>query len=668
MVKYEWMKLKRNPILYLILLVLFIINGVFVSYQGQAYQEDTRCFPKEQSQIYKKLQDIPREQQITWLEQEIEKSREFFTDRKNALQAVKEHVESVNDYDGYLENIVKRAKQVSSSALFSNHSLYTKSAAAKTVKAYDKLHGLEMEAIDSQGFLLVTESKITCLCLLLFTLLFVYYVISIEREEGTASFLRTMKWGGARTAWTKCIIIFVSVFFVSALFYGTNMLIAWWHYGTISMNVWVQSLQDYITCSFKVTVGQMLFMEILTKIFIMIFLAVLMMTIFLFTKNIRQAGLVMLGFSFLEWNLYKGIAFESSFGILKVCNIFTLLNIEKLYKQLTYVNILGKPCSTWTVLCLVGVFLLLILCVVNILGYDMVSQEEYYGSTKNSGLRLTITSRWKSSLGFWEGKKLFFVQKAAVVWIAYFLLLTLFLSHHSIWFTEEEMYYKYYARQMTGTITEEKKEYLLQEEAKLEEKEEKSEEHWNAFIHVVEQVERIGENGYFLDEVAYLSLLDYKVWCGEIGILYVFLALSFFGIFIYEKTTGMQQLLYSIYQGKEKVRKKKWIWLFLSTIFLCILTDGMVTWYLMNKQGVNVLSVSLRYIAGYETLASFSVLAVLMIRCFLHMLCCLFFLWCIEKLSGKLEHTVLVFIAAVGCGVLLLGIIFLIQKLAAIFW
>lgn len=663
MIKYEWLKLKRNPVLYLILLGLFLLNMVMLFYQGQAYREDIRCFPKEQSVIYQELEQIPKEESLTWLEQEIEKSKEVMVNRKNALQRVEEHVKSTRDYDEYLENIVKRAKQVSTSALFSNNSFYTKSTAAKTVKAYDKLNGLDVEAIDSQGFLLITESKITSFCLLLFTLLFVYYVIGIEREEGTAAFLRTMKWGGAKTAWSKCVAVFLAVFLVSILFYGADILIAWWHYGKISTNAWVQSLQGYITCSFKVTVGQMLFMEIMSKIFALLLFAVVLMTIFLFARNIRQAGAVILGLSFAEWQLYKRVALESSFGILRACNVFTLLNIEKIYKQLTYVNIFGKPYSTGLVLFLTSAFLLFAFCAILILKYDRVSRQEYYSSTKKSGWGIKVTSGWKSSLSFWEGKKLFFVQKAGVVWIAYLLLLTFFLSHHSIWFTEEEMYYKYYARQMTGTITEEKKEYLLQEEAKLEEKEEVSEEHWNAFTHVVEQTERIGEDGYFLDEVAYQSLLDCNVWYAEVGILYVFLALSFFGAFIYEKNTGMKQLLHSIYRGKKKVRDKKWTWLFVTTILLCILTDGMVIGYLMNKQGIHDFTVSLRYISGYETLAVFSVWALLVIRCILHMLCCFLFLWCIEKLSEKLEHTVMVFIAAVGCGVLLFGMIFLIQKM-----
>lgn len=667
MIKYEWLKLKRNPVLYLILLGLFLLNIITLFYQGQAYQEEIRCFPKEQSEIYKELENIPEEEKLFWLEQEIEKSKEVMTDRKNALQRVEEHIKSTADYNGYLENIVKRAKQVSSSALFSNNSFYTKSAAAKTVKAYDKLNGLKVEAIDSQGFLLVTESKITNLCLLLFTLLFVYYVIGIEREEGTAAFLRSMKWGGARTAWSKCVTVFFAVFLVSILFYGADILIAQWHYGKISMNDWVQSLNGYITCSFKVTTGQMLFLEIMSKILAMLFFAVVLMTIFLFTRNIRQAGVVIFCLSFVEWNLYKRITYESPFGILKACNIFTLLNIEKIYKQLTYVNILGYPCSMGVVLLLVGVFFLFVFCAINILGYDRVSRQEYYSNTKKIRLMLKTHSRWKSSLGFWEGKKLFFVQKAGVVWIVYLLLLTLFLSHYTIWFTEEEMYYKYYARRMTGTISEEKKEYLLREERKLEEKEEVSEEHWSAFTHVVEQTERIGEEGYFLDEVAYQSLLDQDVWCAEIGVLYVFFALGFFGVFIYEKNTGMQQLLHSIYHGKKKVRDTKWTWFFVTTILLCILTDGMVSGYLMNKQGIYNLTVSLRYISGYERLAVFSVLAVLIIRCILHMLCGFLFLWCIEKISEKLEHTVLVFIATVGCGVLLFGLICLIQKQAAIF-
>ena len=271
--KYEWKKLLGNKAILCMIIGCFLLNGFLVFRQGTQYDEEKRCTPKDIHRIYEELSAIENKQE--WLRKEIEKEENAgdMADyaRRNTLMFVLTSVEEVENYDAYLENIKTQARRISQSSLFSDTDRFSKRNAEQIPKKYDKFVGMSLEAEESQGIPLATQSEMTDILFMILAVLLAYFFISMEREEGTLSFVRCTKNGGRELGVRKIGIILIGSLAGILLLYMENFLIIGNMYGFGNLNRPIQSVDGFIGSAWKINSGQYFLLFFCGKLFVRCF-------------------------------------------------------------------------------------------------------------------------------------------------------------------------------------------------------------------------------------------------------------------------------------------------------------------------------------------------------------------------------------------------------------
>lgn len=642
--KFEWKKLWGNKVFTGLLLACFLLNGVFFYWQMQQFDPKTLCFPEEIEKVYKEVEDIPKYEKAAWLESEAEKelnSEMPNWERRRALLNVADYMQDTLDYEGYLTRMKEHANQIAHSSLFSDAGDFSKRNAAHILKQYTHLEGLELEPENSAGILAATESTMTNLFLIAIIILFAYFVICVEREEGTMSFVHCMKNGARRLGMVKATIIFWGTILSTLLLYGTNFLLAGVKYDYGNLGRWIQSIEGYLASPWKMSVGTYFLCFFVAKIVVAAMFAALIMWMLLKGRSILESSVILVGVTVVEYLLYSKIETLSWLGILKQCNLFYLLGVERFWKSYDTINLFNYPVSSLLVCGMFGFLILLFFGIHSIWCYEKVSRSEY--TMKNRKWSFPILQKRTSvgkSLWYYEGKKILKIHKVGMIFLAFLILQLAICQNKKEYFSERELYYRYYIGQIEGEVKEEKLQFLetegeriqnMKEEyanlydnpdnlsgEELEKKKMNLEERLkckDGYEWVTSQAERIGKEGVFLDEVAFGRLLEKSEILKNIGMLLIVFVLAFYPVFIVERTSGMDTIWNSIPNGRKKIHNRKWTILIICTVLVCVFSDSIVVWYDIRNLDITTLNLSVQYLPGFEMWKGITVQTYLVIQC-----------------------------------------------------
>lgn len=657
LLKFECTKIWKNKLICALILCIFIFNIVCVYRQTIQFDESRSCFPNDIQSVYEELSEVAKENRVAWMESEIQEAidNNLWKTRINALRYVSDRMQEVEQYDTYLASIEEQATLMSESSLFSEQNVFSKRNAALIPEKYQHLHGLQLKHENSQGVLLVTDSKITDLCIVIVLLLVGYCLISMEREDGTMAFSRCTKNGVKSIIKTKLCLILIGSILTTIVFYGSDLLIAGRVYGFGDGNRWIQSVEGFITSPWKMTVWQFMFGFLMAKMFVMSLVASSIVLVTLYGKNVLKTTLLLMGVVVVEYGFYTYIPVHSWLDLLKKCNLFYLMRIECFFQTYETINVGGYPVVSWMLCGVFGTVLLVSTIIVSILSYEKVSRSEFVQKTKKYNLRKSESKCKKHSLLYYEAYKLLWVHGA--VWIVLIALGLQYMTYanEKSYYSLEELYYKSYIKQLEGAVTEDKLVFVKEEGIRLANLEERIEEQEAAYHRVLAQTERIGEEGIFLNEVAYHKLLDKQEQVSNIGKLLIVFVLSFYPVFIVETTSGMATIWNSIPKGSQKLKRRKWSLLIGCISTICILFDIIFAICRMNAQEIKLLQVPISYLDGFESWTHVSVLGYLEIHCAVKIGIGILSVKLIELVSKKVknESTVLLI---VGCGAAILYI------------
>lgn len=658
--KYEWKKLWKNRVIVWMLFGCFVMNGVALLWNAQQFNEERRCFPQDLHQVYEELAPLEEIDKIPYLLQELEKvepTKELEGEktylRRGALNTVLFSVQETQNYAEYLQEMEQQAKRLSQSALFADKDSYSKRNAEKIPKRYAHLKNIAPKATDSTGLLLATESKITDGIAIAIVLLLAFSFFTMEREEGTMAFIRSVRYGGKPLGIQKIVATLSGGVIGIFLLYLQNFLLVSFKFGFGDVTGWIQSVEGFLASPWKIKIIDYIVLFFIGKMLAAAVVSMVIAFLCLRGKTILQTVAMILGVGLVEYACYEGIASNSWLSIWKRCNLFSLMNVETFFKTYENVNLFGYPVSAVLLCTLFGIGIFLLCLLGSVKSYEKVSRMEY--AQKKVRKSFKKHTRGHSLIGY-EMKKLLLVNGAGVVMILFLVGQTLYLQNIKTYFSLDELYYKKYLQEMSGSMTSEKMTWLEMEERRIRdlEKKEPSPEVERqllckpAFEQIKGQAERIGEQGVFLDEIGFSYLLDRKNFLLRIGITCGMALLAFFHMFMMEMMSGMDTLWNTVPNGRKRILIRKWG---VAIGIICVFTvcsEGLFLWHVIKEQSLTGCAEQIRYLWGYENYGRVTIQMYCFIRCIIRILAGIGSLGVIASVSKKVKNGATVLLVAGG--------------------
>lgn len=658
--KYEWKKLWKNRVIVWMLFGCFVMNGAALLWNAQQFDEERRCFPKNLHQVYEELALLEEAEKLPYLAKQLElvepihdiEEEETYL-RRGALNTVLSSVLELQNYAEYLQEMEQQAKRLSQSALFADKDSYSKRNAEKIPERYAHLKNIVPKAIDSTGLQLSMESKMTDGIAIVIVLLLAFSFFTMEREEGTMAFIRSVRYGGKPLGVQKIVATLSGGVIGIFLLYLQNFLMMGFGFGLGDVTEWIQSMEGYLASPWKIKIIDYIVLFFIGKMVAVLVVSMIILFLCLRGKTILQTVVMLLGVGMIEYACYVGIASNSWLSIWKRCNLFSLMNIEKFFETYENVNLFGYPVSSILLCTLFGIGIFLICFLGSVKSYEKVSRMEY--AQKKVRKSFKKHTRGHSLIGY-EMKKLLLVNGAGVVMILFLVGQTLYLQNTQTYFSLDELYYKKYLQEMSGSMTLEKMTWLETEERRIRdlEKKEFSPEVERqllckpAFEQIKSQAERIGKQGVFLDEIGFSYLLDRKKFLLRMGMTCGMVLLAFFNMFMIETMSGMDTLWNTVPNGRRRIWIRKWG---VAIGLICVFTvcsEGLFLWHGIKEQSLTGCAEQIRYLCGYENYGRVTIQMYCFIRGMIRILAGVGTLGVISLVSKKVKNGATVLLVAGG--------------------
>lgn len=515
---------------------------------------------------------------------------------------LKHYVENV--YPEFLTSTVEQGETLNLIMLSGKPGSFQKKNIEKTVNDFKLLFGIEPVYGENRGIVVFSDYHLTDLIFLGIILMLVFS-FDEENSKGLKFLIRSTINGRARLAVYRVMGLIIGTAALSVLLYGGNIIAANASFGDMAFSRPIQSVPEFMYCSFNISIGEYLIYQTLIKcVAVLAVAALLYLLINIFNSVITAIGFAILTTSSLL--LYSLTLPTSSLNILKFANIVALLKADDFFKKYCNLNIFGRPIGMLVVsLILVGTLLVITTAfAIFITGriYDKPTVVPFY----NTADRLSKFLSKKSAqlpLFLWEGLKILIHQKGIIfIAICFFIPLSSALNYRYLYAFDK--YEINWHDRFDGVITRELLNEMNDEHdilsAKLErmteeldkylleggspytnsyiysEKERKDLEiNVNALERIIETTEsgllyyeESGNEVQLIKPYSYEMLLKDDIKTVQRNNLYILLGIigAFAAVMSYERQNGMTLTLRSAYRGRLRLIALKLLWIFVIAV------------------------------------------------------------------------------------------------------
>ncbi len=576
-VKYEWIKCLHQPILFGIVGILFFVNGILV-YNHLSESRRNGYSSKEIAAVYEELEGKTEDEMLSALEGKLE----TFLEEKNYInygkyRHVYEQVQTVLHYPQYLENVIGDGNSIANSGIFEEKSSFTYKNNQKVKKCYSRLEGRVIEAGVSDGFLSITDYRVTEVFILIGCMLFILKMLTMEWESDYFSLIKSMKYGGVTLILSKAIVAVGITTGLTFLFYGSNVIIA---ANVVGLGDWdraIQSLDGYEASPFLITVGQYLAAFFITKLIgIFVFCSIIFCAAVIFPDLIGVIFVLaaILGIQFMIW--YR-IDIHSWLSLLHYINLFAVLDTSSFFSDYINFNLLGVPVNQIVVdgimsfLLIVGGIGIGCYCFARNISFQMEPVYRYFTRMKKK--------KWSFHVNLLRHEMYkFLIINRGLFLILLLIMLCFYGSKEFFYIDSQTYYYEAYSKYLKGELNSENEKNLKEEEKRLEQLEEDFMNGKNnnrdiqyqmaGFLQAKEQYEQLKERQAEGYSVSYFSQTGWEMLLGSYGrrmdviftgIMGSILILAFSQQFFIEKRTSMNQIQNSIYRGNRRSAGRKYL-------------------------------------------------------------------------------------------------------------
>lgn len=470
MVLYEIRKLFQKRLTILILLLLFVGNGIFAmnrkapggnyGFGAAEIRSVYAALPQDRSLILPALDgQLERLDEAVWEDSYDGQTltKDFYTDRI-LLRSVRERCEIVLNYDSYLDSVEQNAQVLQHSGIYKEQNSFGYRNILKSAEQYALLRGTEPQVFYSAAIESLSNGRLSDIALVLIALLLALELIYSERKQETLSLIKPTAKGRVPLICAKLLCASFVLFVCLLIIYGSNYAIGVFRFGVVPLDAPLQSVYGFEGSALKISVGEYLLCFLAMKYLWLLGNCIFMMLVFVACRNLMRM------MSVLWICLIPSILCLQSNGFFAYYNPIGAGNAESFFRIYRNLNIFGFPVSTLTVSLIyvvvslmVGVsFLLLLHChCVPMLSY---SAKE----CKTIKTRVLVSVFRHESYKFW-------ISRGALMLLI--LLLTLQVIQ-AVRFDERlapyDLIYLNYCKAVEGEPNAQKDSYLKEEQARFD--------------------------------------------------------------------------------------------------------------------------------------------------------------------------------------------------------
>ena len=381
------------------------------------------------------------------------------------LSYVKSEVNDTLGYMDYRENIIASADRLSKLPIFSDADGFSRLNMEKTAEVYAGLPEITTVPGPGRGVVMASGYTGSVLFGIVFMIYIIFALVVREKEIGTLNLTRTTLKGHKSHGVSKLLVCLTLAFISVTVLELINWVLAGYMYGLGDLSRPIQSVPEYMTCVFEISVLEFALITVLFRILFVLMITVMVFFFACAGKTYLSLLLYLAAIFGAEGILYFTVSGNSIFGLFKYMNLFSGADTGFLFGDYINLNILGKP--IWYLPVYIGftVLLLAVFCLLGVTAYDRISST--FGRSFRIGADILPVK--SLSIFLQECFRYLFCEKAILIVLAFLVFRAVtFQPVREMFSMPEDIYYKQYMLQLEGMYSEEKTEEIKNERKKYE--------------------------------------------------------------------------------------------------------------------------------------------------------------------------------------------------------
>lgn len=570
----KWSNLKSITII-----IFALILNIFLFHQH--FRHKDRHILEDYNTYVEVLKDLKSSDQ----NKEISNPQEGGLPSSSALNALAQQQNYIKSYPDYILGTPDRAEDAF--ALSGKEiTIYNQRNIEKTVKDFAGLESLPLEIGYDLQVTRPFDFQFSDLILFAFIILLTTQMFTQEYEEELFPLL-TATQSRKRLGISKISAIVFTLLLLCLGLYGGNIITAGFIYGWDDLSRLVQSISDFRSLIYPMTVAVYFVLALLIKWINAVTVALIIFALYTLLKRAIPVLSIVAGFWIMFYILYISIPVNSVFNILHFVNpIYGFYSFD-LIRRYQNINIFNHPVEMiilWPILCLIFITVSIIIIIQRFSTAKILhnkSSSRYLSKIKDNFIRLTDKINSRGGIFFNELKKVLFSDKGLLV-----LLILIGLLYHRIdtayrYKDSKQQAYAYYIEVFQGKVSETTLEEIAAERNNLlsNNRHDLVEIELNALDRVEKQLKKVleieaqrGIPAHLINDDTYAQWLD-NPRADLRDIITTLLAAIFFssGIFARENSIDAKRLL-RITPENRKLRRYK----FLITILFTLAISALV--------------------------------------------------------------------------------------------
>lgn len=502
------------------------------------------------------------------------------------LSIIRQELETVCGYEGFLEEIDRKAMNLSQISIFAEAGSYDQRNIQTTAAAFKNMSGIVIDYLPQKGFYTAVNFAFTDVFAFLSMLVFASVLVRGEKDSSLLGLIRSTAAGRAETALAKLAALAVSILGVLLVLYGANLLFCASFYGLGNFGRSIQSLPFLMRSTLKLNMFHYSALFFVIKWACAFVAGTWVLLATLWAKKAITGYLLATLAPAASVVLYGVVSATGVWNILKYANLAGLMQTNHILGRYHNLYWFGHPAPLWLVALLTASLLVVLFVVPFVL---LFQYAELMPATKRGRLLPSFFTKgrkhkFSSRIFTYETYKTLLMNGA--VWalgaICAFQIVAAYQNSAHI--GPEEIYYRYYMSHLEGPLTREKYLWLSEEAEKFEPMLQLQNEvirgeisvqqyetvrtvyqglemEYQVYLRVLEQYDFVLNNppAQFVYDTGYPELfgLQQDVDMRETAVSALAIILCCCGVFATEKSTRMNRVLHATPLGRETTAHKK---------------------------------------------------------------------------------------------------------------
>lgn len=510
LVKFEILKIITNKLFMVTFFILCFLNLLFLSYQNylaqkndipyEAYKilsSDLKDKTHEEKGKYIKdayeraeainmiyyIQNNAKNENLalreiinTMREENKELYQKYYEESKNPtwkytgnsdtellfLKQINNDYNIINNYQYSLNAILEVADNLKNISIFKSKDEISFNNITKTASEYNKMQNIKINYENGKYIEKISSVNITDFIVLVLVFLLSAILITEEKEKNLFILIKSTKKGKRNTIIAKILTLFICVFLICLIFYGTNFIYYSITIGFGNIFMTIQSTSTLLLSTFKINILEYLILFFSVKCLYMFLFSFI---IFYLALKFYHSSEVLIGLFLLTlFNLliYKNIDITSKINLFQSFNLLNLMNtfeLFRIYDNLRFYSFLLPKTSILIILQVVTIILLILFSFSKYIKQMKHIERENVIWRKIKSMKFIKSLKFNHIFSF-EIYKLMFVNKGLIIIILFSLFIGFHFKNQNFNLSYQETFYKNYMDILSGNLNLEKEKLI----------------------------------------------------------------------------------------------------------------------------------------------------------------------------------------------------------------